>query len=164
MSTPSPGELVLQERRRRGWSKARLCQEIQAWEYKHGNGDHLGLNPNYVREWESGTRSVSDYYAPKLSVVLGIPIEVFVDRRSAAGGERKHERVRQPVANSAGELGHVIPAELPPDIADFTGRLDEVAELCRRLLNVDRPAATVVVTVSGPPRCWEVRAGGACRS
>jgi hypothetical protein len=48
--TPGSGELIYQERRRRGWSKPRLCDEIQAWEYQHGNGDVLGLNPNYVRE------------------------------------------------------------------------------------------------------------------
>jgi transcriptional regulator with XRE-family HTH domain len=83
--TPGPGELIYQERRRRGWSKPRLCDEIQAWEYQHGNGDVLGLNPNYVREWESGERSVSDYYAPKLSAVLGIPLGTFVDRRTRRG-------------------------------------------------------------------------------
>ena len=80
-----PGELIYQERRRRGWSKPRLCDEIQAWEYQHGNGDVLGLNPNYIREWESGERSVSDYYAPKLSAVLGIPLGTFVDRRTRRG-------------------------------------------------------------------------------
>ena len=82
MTTPNAGERIEQERRRRGWPKARLCDEIQRWEYQQGNGEHLGLNPNYVREWETGKRSVSDYYAPKLSAVLDIPIEVFVDRRS----------------------------------------------------------------------------------
>ncbi len=85
MRTPSAGEWIEQARRRRGWSKIRLCDEIQRWEYQDGNGDHLGLNPNYVREWETGKRSVSDYYAPKLSAVLGISIEVFVDRRSRRG-------------------------------------------------------------------------------
>jgi transcriptional regulator with XRE-family HTH domain len=65
--TPGSGELIYQERRRRGWSKPRLCDEIQAWEYQHGNGDVLGLNPNYVREWESGERSVSDFYAEAVS-------------------------------------------------------------------------------------------------
>jgi hypothetical protein len=44
----SPGEWIERERRRRGWTKIRLCDEIQRWEYQHGNGDHLGLNPNYV--------------------------------------------------------------------------------------------------------------------
>jgi transcriptional regulator with XRE-family HTH domain/tetratricopeptide (TPR) repeat protein len=83
--TPGSGELIYQERRRRGWSKPRLCDEIQAWEYQHGNGDVLGLNPNYVREWESGERSVSDFYAPKLSAVLGIPLGTFVDRRTRRG-------------------------------------------------------------------------------
>jgi len=85
MRTPSVGEWIEQERRRRGWSKIRLCDEIQRWEYESGNGDHLGLNPNYVLQWETGKRSVSDYYAPKLSAILGIPIEVFVDRRSRQG-------------------------------------------------------------------------------
>jgi transcriptional regulator with XRE-family HTH domain len=85
MRTPSVGEWIEQERRRRGWSKIRLCDEIQRWEYGSGNGDHLGLNPNYVLQWETGKRSVSDYYAPKLSAILGIPIEVFVDRRSRQG-------------------------------------------------------------------------------
>jgi transcriptional regulator with XRE-family HTH domain len=82
ITPPNPGELIYQERRRRGWSKARLCDEIQSWEYRNGNGDVLGLNPNYVREWETGKRSVSDRYAPMLAAVLGIPIEAFVDRRT----------------------------------------------------------------------------------
>src|SRR4029450_1708660 len=81
----SPGEWIERERRRRGWTKIRLCDEIQRWEYQHGNGDHLGLNPNYVLQWETGKRSVSDYYAPKLSAVLGIPVEAFVDRRTRQG-------------------------------------------------------------------------------
>ena len=85
MATDNPGDLIYQERRRRSWSKARLCDEIQSWEYRHGNGDVLGLNPNYVREWETGKRSVSDHYARKLAAVLGIPIEAFVDRRTRRG-------------------------------------------------------------------------------
>ena len=85
MATPNLGESIHKERRRRGWSKIRLCDEIQGWEYRHGNGDILGLNPNYIREWETGKRSVSDYYAQKLAAVLGIPIEVFVDRRTRRG-------------------------------------------------------------------------------
>lgn len=91
----SPGEWIERERRRRGWTKIRLCDEIQRWEYQHGNGDHLGLNPNYVLQWEAGKRSVSDFYAPKLSAVLGIPVEAFVDRRTrqgrAAAGARSRE-------------------------------------------------------------------------
>jgi transcriptional regulator with XRE-family HTH domain len=105
MTTPSVGERIEQERRRRGWPKARLCDEIQRWEYQHGNGDHLGLNPNYVREWETDLRSVSDYYAPKLSAVLDIPIEVFVDRRSRRGRARQtfpHEAQRLSQATREG--------------------------------------------------------------
>jgi transcriptional regulator with XRE-family HTH domain len=94
--TPGPGELIYQERRRRGWSKPRLCDEIQAWEYQHGNGDVLGLNPNYVREWESGERSVSDHYAAKLSAVLGIPLGTFVDRRTRRGRAAGPSEGRQP--------------------------------------------------------------------
>jgi transcriptional regulator with XRE-family HTH domain len=109
MTTPSAGERIEQERRRRGWPKARLCDEIQRWEYQQGNGDHLGLNPNYVREWETGQRSVSDYYAPKLSAVLGIPIEVFVDRRSRRGRAaptpaRRSEELAQPALGGAREI------------------------------------------------------------
>src|SRR5215216_5902910 len=33
----------------------------------------------------SGERSVSDFYAPKLSAVLGIPLGTFVDRRTRRG-------------------------------------------------------------------------------
>ncbi len=111
----SPGEWIERERRRRGWTKIRLCDEIQRWEYQHGNGDHLGLNPNYVLQWETGNRSVSDYYAPKLSAVLGIPVEAFVDRRTrqgrAAGARSKEEGAPSPgveaitVESSAVSLG-----------------------------------------------------------
>jgi transcriptional regulator with XRE-family HTH domain len=101
MATSDPGDLIYQQRRRRGWSKARLCEEIQSWEYRHGNEETLGLNPNYVREWERGERSVSDYYAPKLAAVLELPIEVFVDRRSRRG--------RVPVAREAQDAGPASP-------------------------------------------------------
>jgi transcriptional regulator with XRE-family HTH domain len=101
MATSDPGELIHQQRRRRGWSKARLCDEIQSWEYRHGNEDVLGLNPNYVRAWESGERSVSDYYAPKLAAVLDLPIEVFVDRRT--------RRARATVLRTAKVPGPTLP-------------------------------------------------------
>lgn len=105
--TSGPGELIYQERRRRAWTKARLCDEIQAWEYQHGGGDVLGLNPNYVREWEHGERTVSDYYAPKLSAVLGIPLGTFVDRRTRRGRTaRPHqEGSREPAQASAADAG-----------------------------------------------------------
>ena len=105
MATPNPGELIHHERRRRGWSKIRLCDEIQGWEYRHGNGDILGLNPNYVREWETDDRSVSDYYAPKLAAVLGIPIEVFVDRRTRRGraAAGAADKAHEPAAPIRGE-------------------------------------------------------------
>ncbi len=102
MGTPSIGEWIEQERRRRGWSKIRLCDEIQRWEYQDGNGDHLGLNPNYVRQWETGRRSVSDYYAPKLSALLGIPIDAFVDRRTRHG-------------RAASSVGSEVPEAAIPD-------------------------------------------------
>src|SRR5829696_4812890 len=114
--TPGSGELIYQERRRRGWSKPRLCDEIQAWEYRHGNGDVLGLNPNYVREWESGERSVSDYYAPKLSAVLGIPLGTFVDRRTRRG------RAAGP---SEGRQGEPAPA-MAVDVARATAEVSLV--------------------------------------
>jgi transcriptional regulator with XRE-family HTH domain len=97
MATSEPGDLIYQQRRRRGWSKTQLCEEIQSWEYRHGNEETLGLNPNYVREWERGERSVSDHYAPKLAAVLELPIEIFVDRRSRRG--------RVPVSREAEDAG-----------------------------------------------------------
>jgi predicted ATPase len=40
------------------------------------------------------------------------------------------------------------PAQLPPDIADFTGREDELAGLCRRLSDAHGNAMQVVA-ISG---------------
>ena len=122
--TPGPGDLICQKRRRRGWSKPRLCDEIQAWEYQHGNGDVLGLNPNYVREWESGERSVSDYYAPKLSAVLGIPLGTFVDRRTRRGraAAPSEGRQREPVPAMAVDVARAT-AEASLDSLGMRGRL-----------------------------------------
>jgi hypothetical protein len=101
MATSDPGDLIYQQRRQRGWPKARLCEEIQSWEYRHGNEETLGLNPNYIREWERGERSVSDHYAPKLAAILELPIGVFVDRRSRRG--------RVPVSREAKDAGPASP-------------------------------------------------------
>jgi transcriptional regulator with XRE-family HTH domain len=114
MAASDPGDLIYQQRRRRGWSKARLCEEIQSWEYRHGNEDTLGLNPNYVREWERGERSVSDYYAPKLAAVLGLPIEVFVDRRSRRGrvAASREDEAPRPASSAAAGSDTTAPALL----------------------------------------------------
>jgi DNA-binding SARP family transcriptional activator/tetratricopeptide (TPR) repeat protein len=42
-----------------------------------------------------------------------------------------------------------VPAQLPADLADFTGRADEVAALCAMLSRPDAPARTAVVSGSG---------------
>jgi hypothetical protein len=34
MATSDPGDLIYEQRRRRGWSKARLCEEIQSWDLR----------------------------------------------------------------------------------------------------------------------------------
>ncbi len=85
MPTPTPGELIQQARTRRGWSKQRLCDEIQAWEYTQGGGSHLGLDSNYVRKWERNERGVSDVYAHRIEAVLGVPRAQLVDGRSRHG-------------------------------------------------------------------------------
>ncbi len=85
MPTPTPGELIQQARTRRGWSKQRLCDEIQAWEYTQGGGSHLGLDSNYVRNWERNERGVSDVYAHRIEAVLGVPRAQLVDGRSRHG-------------------------------------------------------------------------------
>jgi transcriptional regulator with XRE-family HTH domain len=124
MATSDPGDLIYRQRRQRGWSKAQLCEEIQSWEYRHGNEETLGLNPNYVREWERGERSVSDHYAPKLAAVLGIPIEVFVDRRSRRGRVAVSPEDAAPRPASLAPAAHdrVAPA-LPSSAASTRGRL-----------------------------------------
>ena len=124
MAASDPGDLIYRQRRQRGWSKAQLCEEIQSWEYRHGNEETLGLNPNYVREWERGERSVSDHYAPKLAAVLGILIEIFVDRRSRRGRvavSREDEAPRPASSAPAGSDG-VAPA-LSSSATSTRGRL-----------------------------------------
>jgi transcriptional regulator with XRE-family HTH domain len=124
MATSDAGDLIYQQRRRRGWSKARLCEEIQSWEYRHGNEETLGLNPNYVREWERGERSVSDHYAPKLAAVLELPIEVFVDRRSRRGRVMvlREDRVPRPAPPTPGGSDSAAPA-LPASTTSPRDRL-----------------------------------------
>jgi transcriptional regulator with XRE-family HTH domain len=124
MAASDPGDLIYRQRRQRGWSKAQLCEEIQSWEYRHGNEETLGLNPNYVREWERGERSVSDHYAPKLAAVLGIPIEVFVDRRSRRGrvAVSPEDAAPRPTSSAPAARDRVAPA-LPSSVASTRGRL-----------------------------------------
>jgi transcriptional regulator with XRE-family HTH domain/tetratricopeptide (TPR) repeat protein len=124
MVTSDAGDLIYQQRRQRGWSKARLCEEIQSWEYRHGNEETLGLNPYYVREWERGERSVSDHYAPKLAAVLELPIEVFVDRRSRRGRVLvlREDRVPRPAPPTPGGSDSAVPA-LPASTTSPRDRL-----------------------------------------
>jgi transcriptional regulator with XRE-family HTH domain len=126
MATSEPGDLIYQQRRRRGWSKTQLCEEIQSWEYRHGNEETLGLNPNYVREWERGERSVSDHYAPKLAAVLELPIEVFVDRRSRRGrvAVSQEAKAARPASPVAGGSDRAAPALL----ASTTSTRDRLAQ------------------------------------
>jgi len=85
MPTTTPGELIEQARTRRGWSKQRLVDEVQAWEYAQGGGTHLGLDINYVRKWERNERGVSDVYARCIEAVLRIPRAQLVDGRTRRG-------------------------------------------------------------------------------
>jgi hypothetical protein len=52
-------------------------------------------------------------------------------------------------ASDARSRGWVTPAELPHDVADFTGRTAEIAAL-RRLLSAEPGAGGPVVTIDGP--------------
>lgn len=52
--------------------------------------------------------------------------------------------------SDARSRGWVTPAELPHDVADFTGRTAEIAAL-RRLLRAEPGAGGPVVTIDGPP-------------
>jgi transcriptional regulator with XRE-family HTH domain len=135
MATSDPGDLIYQQRRQRGWSKARLCEEIQSWEYRHGNEETLGLNPNYVREWERGERSVSDHYAPKLAAVLGISIELFVDRRSRRGRAAvpRADEAPRPAASAPKLLGSA--ASMRDRLLQQWGDLALLGPLGQRLLD-----------------------------
>lgn len=45
----------------------------------------------------------------------------------------------------------IVPCQLPPDIADFTGRVDDVRQLCDRLLAAGSEPALTVCAVVGKP-------------
>jgi transcriptional regulator with XRE-family HTH domain len=110
MPTTTPGELIQQARIRRGWSKQRLVDEIQAWEYTQGGGSHLGLDSNYVRKWERNERGVSDVYAHRIAAVLGIPRAQLVDGRSQrgrakAGASASSSAVRTIESTASADLG-----------------------------------------------------------
>jgi hypothetical protein len=58
---------------------------IARWPLQREHLRYRGLLPTPLDGTPLGKRSVSDYYAPKLSAVLGISLEAFVDRRTRQG-------------------------------------------------------------------------------
>jgi transcriptional regulator with XRE-family HTH domain len=64
----------------RGWTGQDLVDHLQKWAYDHDEGT-LGLTRSYVSEWLNGKRGISRPYARRISAVVGIPADHFVDRR-----------------------------------------------------------------------------------
>jgi transcriptional regulator with XRE-family HTH domain/tetratricopeptide (TPR) repeat protein len=65
----------------RGWTGQDLVDHLQKWAYDHDEGT-LGLTRSYVSEWLNGKRGISRPYARRISAVVGIPANYFVDRRA----------------------------------------------------------------------------------
>ncbi|MFE6738044.1 AfsR/SARP family transcriptional regulator [Streptomyces tubercidicus] len=69
---------------------------------------------------------------------------------SGSGSARDHARPSHPARDPADSGGpSPVPAQLPPDTADFTGRAKAVAHLATALRGADGARAPVVATLSG---------------
>ncbi len=124
--------------------------------------EKLATTKQQVFRWRRGPQVPEPQMVRWLAAALNRPVEEFA---VAAHRQRQLLKARpQPRPTSADPAGVVdrepketesaawmAPAELPHDVADFTGRVDELAELRTRLFRPEGSAYGAVLTIDGPP-------------
>ena len=90
-----------------------------------------------------GTRTVRDLERGRTERPHGDTVRLLADALELRGDVRARFE-----SCAAGEEPPPAPCQLPPDVADFTGRDEQVAELEAHLA-AERPAGTAVAVVSG---------------
>jgi tetratricopeptide (TPR) repeat protein/transcriptional regulator with XRE-family HTH domain len=112
------------------------------------DGVRLATTKQQVYRWRRGPQVPEPQMVRWLAAALDRPVEEF-----AVAAHRQRQLLRgrpEPSPGPAAPTG-VVPAELPHDVADFTGRTGELAELRARLLESGGSAYGPVVTIDGPP-------------
>jgi tetratricopeptide (TPR) repeat protein len=112
------------------------------------DGVRLATTKQQVFRWRRGPQVPEPQMVRWLATALDRPVEEF-----AVAAHRQRQLLRgrpEPSPGPAAPSG-VVPAELPHDVADFTGRTGELAELRVRLLESGGSAYGPVVTIDGPP-------------
>jgi DNA-binding SARP family transcriptional activator/tetratricopeptide (TPR) repeat protein len=126
-----------------GWGD-RLVGEVTALIEQHPLRERLHAHRvTALHQAGRRTEALAHYRAARAELVEELGVEPGPELRAA------HERVLQADATSGG-TAVVVPAQLPTDIADFTGRGDDVRALAG-LLSGRTGTAVRVVAVSGPP-------------
>ena len=68
MRERKPNVILIQERKRRGWSQKRLADELNALTLK--NGEYGAATEDMVRKWEKGIHTPSPFYLSRLCTVF----------------------------------------------------------------------------------------------
>jgi tetratricopeptide (TPR) repeat protein/transcriptional regulator with XRE-family HTH domain len=147
--TVSPlGRLILREKRRQSFSYSELAARIRR--AAAAEGSHSGATQQLVRRWILGQRPRPDHLR-WLAIALGLPLDVVVEAAEAhpspiplrkngrrAGGTQlgdssdaphgNPERERSVATVHEARQGGFL-AQLPPDIIDFTGRIEHVRKM-----------------------------------
>jgi tetratricopeptide (TPR) repeat protein len=111
------------------------------------DNQRLATSKQQVYRWRHGPQVPEPQVVRWIATALDRPVEEFA---VAAHQQRQLLRARvQPQPSPAGSAG-AVPAELPHDVADFTGRSDELAELRARLVS-SQGAYGAVLTIDGAP-------------
>jgi tetratricopeptide (TPR) repeat protein len=108
----------------------------------------LATTKQQVYRWRRGPQVPEPQMVRWLATALDRPVEEFA---VAAHRQRQVLRGRPEPSPGPAAPTAVVPAELPHDVADFTGRTGELAELRARLLESGGSAYGPVVTIDGPP-------------
>ena len=128
-----------------GWGD-RLVGELTALTGQHPLRERLQAHRiTALHQAGRRTEALAHYRAVRTELVDELGVEPGPELRAA------HERVLQADnAAAAGGPAVAVPAQLPTDIADFTGRDDDVVALAG-LLSGQPGTAVRVAAVSGPP-------------
>jgi tetratricopeptide (TPR) repeat protein len=108
----------------------------------------LATTKQQVYRWRRGPQVPGPQMVRWLAGALDRPLEEFAD---AAHRQRQVLKARPEPGQNPPALTWMAPAELPHDVADFTGRTVEMAELQARLFDSEASSYGPVVTIDGPP-------------
>jgi tetratricopeptide (TPR) repeat protein/transcriptional regulator with XRE-family HTH domain len=108
----------------------------------------LATTKQQVYRWRRGPQVPGPQMVRWLAGALDRPLEEFAD---AAHRQRQVLKARPEPGQNPPALTWMAPAELPHDVADFTGRTVEMAELQARLFDSEASAYGPVITIDGPP-------------